>query len=561
LAENAIPRLEEFKPQELSNMLWGFATNGFFHEAFFTRSSMVVQRMPLQSQHLANILWAFVRARPHHPVTASTILMLLPSCTRQLETFKPQEVSSTALAVAKAFGAGDDLERPLAVQSRLLNQNLTFPSQIQDFFKYAMPWALPRLREFSAQSLANTVSAFALVRTPGDVSLFIAVGKEVHERYHSLEPTALLHLLKGFSSAPQDLCGGVVKFLAKGVSYHIDNFRPQEIQTLSRICINLLNLNRNRDLSSDELRSCCASIANMESLPLPLMVEERAEHLHAFAKLEDSSPHTFHEKANFAIPGICGPGGYLDVLPACGFTQGKILALDSVLGGSYIEGNLPSMPANALYESDFHFTGRPPPEKVANQQQVVSSSDDIGEELEFSAFTESSSFRDLSPHNRQIGIRPEFHASTNPSERNWKARKDARHNPKAIRNQRIPANYAELNNIGDVAQNALLYDPSRAIGAGSFPHSLAVQLPDETSVPIPMLADNVAWEEYDAAKEFKWKFSIKNSFFHVGGRDNLEGQVPQREPNDDGASLRSSSLPNRVRREDNRVKVLAPPTC
>merc|ERR1719359_475531 len=112
LAEKAMPRLDEFKPQELSNMLWGFATNGFFHEAFFTRASVVTQHMDLQAQHLANILWAFVRVRPRHPVTHATILALLPACTAQLMTFKPQEVSSTALAVAKAFGNGDDLDRP-----------------------------------------------------------------------------------------------------------------------------------------------------------------------------------------------------------------------------------------------------------------------------------------------------------------------------------------------------------------------------------------------------------------------------------------------------------------
>lgn len=273
LADKALLRLEEFKPQELSNMLWGFATNGFFQEAFFTSCAHVAQRMDLQAQHLANIMWAFARVRPRHPVTQTTILALLPLCTSQLSTFKPQEVSSTALAVAKSFGIGDDLDRaqPLPMPPRGIM--LPLPQQVIDFFGAVVPWAVPRLREFSAQSLANTVSAYAMVQSvPGCGALFAAIGAEVLGRYDSLEPTAMLHLLKGFSAVPLQAGGGVTQALAAGVARHVEELRPQELQTLLRICAGPAGARRGVDPTAAELRCCCLALANGEVAILPVMM-------------------------------------------------------------------------------------------------------------------------------------------------------------------------------------------------------------------------------------------------------------------------------------------------
>lgn len=267
LAEKGLSQLQEFKPQELSNMLWGFATNGFFHEAFFSNASRAAQQMNLQSQHLANIVWAFVRLRPQHPVTHATILSMLPVCTRQLETFKPQEVSSTALAVAKAFSPGDELERSSVPP--LPHPEIMMHPQILDFFVAAMSWMLPRLHEFSAQSLANTVSAFTMMRIGGEQALYSSVGQEVLRRFDTFEPTALLHLLKGFSSVPQDeVCAYVTRTLAAGVGRHIDTLRPQEMSALSRICVSLLGYSRSQDLNIDELRACCLQFASSEVDPI-----------------------------------------------------------------------------------------------------------------------------------------------------------------------------------------------------------------------------------------------------------------------------------------------------
>lgn len=252
LAEQAIHRLEEFKPQEISNMLWGFATNSFFHEGFYARAGAVAQNMELQSQHLANILWAFARVRPKHPLTQQTVLALLPVCTRQLATFKPQEVSSTLLATAKAVGSGDEMT-PLA--PTLAN----FRQEVLDFFHACLPWVVARLRDFSEQSLANSVSAYAMVPVRGSETLVECAGQEVSKRMKDLDVNALVHLLKGFSLFPTSNSSvKIVKVLADSIATQLDKVRAQEMQSLGRL------LNRGaaqRELDFEEIHKRLVSLA------------------------------------------------------------------------------------------------------------------------------------------------------------------------------------------------------------------------------------------------------------------------------------------------------------
>eukprot|EP00434_Breviolum_minutum_P005988 symbB.v1.2.005276.t4/scaffold305.1/size282400/5 len=252
LAEQAIHRLQEFKPQEISNMLWGFATNSFFHEGFYARAGVVAQHMDLQSQHLANILWAFARVRPKHPLTQQTVLALLPVCTRQLATFKPQEVSSTLLATAKAAGSGDEMT-PLAPTLE------NFRQEVLDFFHACLPWVVARLREFSEQSLANSVSAYAMVPVRGSETLVECAGQEVSKRMKDLDVNALVHLLKGFSLVPTSNSSvKIVKVLADSISAQLDKVRAQEMQSLGRL---LSRGNVQKELDPEEIRKHLVSLA------------------------------------------------------------------------------------------------------------------------------------------------------------------------------------------------------------------------------------------------------------------------------------------------------------
>jgi len=104
LAKRAIPRLEEFKPQELSSILWGFAANGFFHSAFFTNASASLQRMELTSQQLANTLSAIASKKARtSPAMPQVLMALLPQAARQSANFSMTELTATVLAAAKVF--------------------------------------------------------------------------------------------------------------------------------------------------------------------------------------------------------------------------------------------------------------------------------------------------------------------------------------------------------------------------------------------------------------------------------------------------------------------------
>ncbi|CAE7219773.1 unnamed protein product, partial [Symbiodinium microadriaticum] len=258
LAEQALRRLEEFKPQEISNMLWGFATNSFFHEAFYARAAVVAQRMDLQSQHLANILWAFARVRPKHALTQQTVLSFLPLCTKQLQSFKPQEVSSTLLASAKAVGNSDELApAPATLES--------FSPEVLDFFHACLPWVVARMREFSEQSLANSVSAYAMVPVNGSDTLVECAGKEVLGRLQELDVNALVHLLKGFMMVPTNNPMQVIKVLAEGIAAQLDRVRTQEMQSLGRLLNRGAAPAHQRELDRDEIRARLLSLASSQA--------------------------------------------------------------------------------------------------------------------------------------------------------------------------------------------------------------------------------------------------------------------------------------------------------
>mmetsp|Transcript_122089 Transcript_122089/g.352895 ORF Transcript_122089/g.352895 Transcript_122089/m.352895 type:complete len:788 (+) Transcript_122089:168-2531(+) len=266
LAKQAMHRLGEFKAQELSNMLWGFASNNFFHEAFYVSASMAARRMPLGAQHLANILCAFARVRPNHPATKEAMIALLPWCTTQLETFKPQEVSATLLAAAKVFGRnteqGWDSKAVEPIEPDFV------PAPVSEFFNSSTVWAMPRVRDFSAQSLANTLSAHTMLRSGGCANaLTDTIGVEALRRIETLDAPMLAQLLRGFSIGVQDaaepsaLGGHVCQELATKLATRVQGCSQQEVTAMSRAW----SCRGARDMNREELSALLVSLASAES--------------------------------------------------------------------------------------------------------------------------------------------------------------------------------------------------------------------------------------------------------------------------------------------------------
>jgi hypothetical protein len=69
LAHAAISRRNDFKPQELSNLLWAYATVGIIDQRLFTSIAPAVKSVLGQcnSQNIANIAWAYAVANVNDP--------------------------------------------------------------------------------------------------------------------------------------------------------------------------------------------------------------------------------------------------------------------------------------------------------------------------------------------------------------------------------------------------------------------------------------------------------------------------------------------------------------
>eukprot|EP00747_Dinoflagellata_sp_TGD_P145091 gnl/TRDRNA2_/TRDRNA2_176564_c4_seq10.p1 gnl/TRDRNA2_/TRDRNA2_176564_c4~~gnl/TRDRNA2_/TRDRNA2_176564_c4_seq10.p1 ORF type:complete len:609 (-),score=108.10 gnl/TRDRNA2_/TRDRNA2_176564_c4_seq10:581-2407(-) len=250
LGQHALETLHVFKAQEISNMLWGCGTNGFWHEELFVRSVEAGKNMKLFPQHLANIIWGFARAQPHHPATRASVLDLLPLCTQQVSSFKPLEMSTTAFAVANVFGC----------QAREL------PTEVMNFFAAVVPLAALHVHDLSDSSLSNLASAVSMLHLNASESVK-KIEAEVACRMHHLGHLMLISLLKSFAVMPND-CSSSVANLASKLLQEFDNFTDHTAQVLSQTIGELFETATGRHRASCEylriLASCTSPCGAVE---------------------------------------------------------------------------------------------------------------------------------------------------------------------------------------------------------------------------------------------------------------------------------------------------------
>lgn len=250
LAQKGMSELEQFKPQELSNMLWGFASSGFFHEPFFQRAAVAAKSKELSAQHLANILWAFSRVCPQHPLTERTFLSFLPVCCQRMESFKAQELSSLARSVATVFARVPGEEQ------------VPLPSEVATFFDLIPKMAVAYdLAGFSTQSLTNMAGAIVMVGLCKSDALFPLFAQEAVRRAHSMQPAELLCLFQVFLTAtPDGSYNEIASLMARTLADNLDGLRTRGVCSLSRTCIKYLGYKRSRDLNLRELRLLCSEV-------------------------------------------------------------------------------------------------------------------------------------------------------------------------------------------------------------------------------------------------------------------------------------------------------------
>jgi len=318
LAQKALQQLGGFKPQELSNMLWAFAASGFFYEEFFVSAARAAQFLELQAQQLANVLWALTRVRPRHHATQAAVLALLPRCIWLLDTFKPQELSSVALATAKSFGRCGDRSNAVATAGgklelavALARQEAALPMQVADFFTAVLPRVLPRLQAFSGQSLANLVWSLIAVQPGSEVerALLPRLARAAAGSAAALEPSALLLLLRHLPAARDATCDECVRLLFLEAQRRVDKLKLKELQILSRICASLLGMRRTvGGYSCEELRRYCQVLSQAQSWTVAALEDVDDALLESGVQGNDTSAESACSRPSSKSRAKAGPG-------------------------------------------------------------------------------------------------------------------------------------------------------------------------------------------------------------------------------------------------------------
>lgn len=108
VADEVINRLAtkiSFEPQDVSNVVWAFARAKMTHRGLFAivGQEIVKDKLALfNSQNITNIVWAFASAKEHNVSLFEKFANELVSPNRDLESFNPQNVSSIAWSFATA---------------------------------------------------------------------------------------------------------------------------------------------------------------------------------------------------------------------------------------------------------------------------------------------------------------------------------------------------------------------------------------------------------------------------------------------------------------------------
>lgn len=211
LAQVASPRLQEFQPYEVTNMLWAYAKLGVSNPLLFRSAG---QRLltraagEFKAQCLSLAAWSFATARWRDP---SLFHSLAGELVGQASQLKPQEISNALWAFAK---------------SRIPHVPLfqTLGDAAADGLNI---W------RFKPQELSNTVWAFATVglRHP---PLFSKACSVAIKRSSELIPQNVANILWAYSKMEVPECGELFPALLDTATRRLSTFKPQEISAVAQ---------------------------------------------------------------------------------------------------------------------------------------------------------------------------------------------------------------------------------------------------------------------------------------------------------------------------------------
>jgi hypothetical protein len=205
-------RTKEFKPQEVSNMVWAFTTVKKRHDALFkAMGDQVVTHEHLngfEPQHFSNIVWAYATAGVNHPQLFEKVANHIVRHDH-LRDFKPQHLSNTVWAYATA-----------QVYHRTMFEKMA--NHIV---------GLDHLREFKPQAIANIMWAYATAGV-NHRHLFEKVANHIvqHDHLRDFDPQAISNIVWAYATAQvshpkmfQHVAKAAIQRKEELVSQHVAN--------------------------------------------------------------------------------------------------------------------------------------------------------------------------------------------------------------------------------------------------------------------------------------------------------------------------------------------------
>jgi hypothetical protein len=214
-------KIFQFKQQELSNTVWAFATTGMRNPELFAQieRAVLMKQVGMAPQSIANILWAFAKSQ----VGLHTAMFpaLLDIALSKQGSFKPEEISAVMWAA-----------------SQVCPQNARF-------FSAAQQVCVNRLREFTANAVANLVNTFSSVHTESP-RLYVALVRESTRQLPSFGAQSLCNTLEGLAVARAGTVytGGAeeinaaILHVCQEIASRITKFKSSEIQLFHDILRN-----------------------------------------------------------------------------------------------------------------------------------------------------------------------------------------------------------------------------------------------------------------------------------------------------------------------------------
>jgi RAP domain len=202
MAHQAELCVENFAPQGLSNVAWGFATLNHEAPSLFEAIARAapVRINDFKPQELSNTAWSFATLKHEAPLLFDAIAAAAPVC---IKDFNPQALANTAWSFA------------------------TLKHEAPLLFDAIAAVALVRINDFNPQNLANTVWAFATLKNEAPL-LFDASAQAAPVRINNFNPQSLANTAWAFATLNHE-APLLFDAIARAAPVRINDFNLQDL--------------------------------------------------------------------------------------------------------------------------------------------------------------------------------------------------------------------------------------------------------------------------------------------------------------------------------------------